>query len=95
MKTFLIIYSESNDTTQIVNRIQSIGDNINFLGNHYLVYTEDTETAQTIFDRISSGQQLTSVYVTEVSTTAQTNYWGVMNRDFWNWLATHPNTHLG
>lgn len=93
MRTFLIIYSPTNNIAELQARIRSIGDAFFFMNNHCLLSVQDDNmTAEDVFNRLGDDSQLYSIYVTTVSTTVREGYWGTMSRDFWEWLAAHPKT---
>ena len=85
MKTYFIQYNTAEDSI-LVNRIKALGSWAQFFGKSWLV--KSNLTSQQIYDQLSINHQQDSVFIIEVN---QTNYWGRMNRDLWDWLQTNRN----
>lgn len=93
MKTFLIIYSKTNNLTDLQARINSLGDVFFFMENHCLLsVVNDDTTAKDVYERLGDNSQLNSIYVTLINTMVERGYWGTMPSDFWDWLANHPSS---
>ena len=92
MKTFLIVYSPTNNITELQARIRSLGDSFFFMDNHCLLSVQDdTMTAKQVFERLEGESKLNSIFVSAISTNIERGYWGSMSRDFWDWISAHPS----
>lgn len=85
MNTILIIYDISIESDILVTRIKSLGDNYVFWENHWLVKTE--MTAKEAYERIATnGYEGKSMIVIRIDNRDEIGYWGVMNRNLWEWF---------
>ena len=92
MKTFLIIYSSTNNITELQARIRSLGNAFFFMDTHCLLSVQDNAmTAKQVYERIEGDSQLNSIFVNAINTSVDIGYWGSMSRDFWDWLKDHPS----
>ncbi|MCM1302313.1 MAG: hypothetical protein NC250_03095 [Alistipes senegalensis] len=87
MKTYLIIYAEETNNTEIlIDRIKSLGDYCRFFNNHWFVRTS-LNTAEDVYKSIIKDDLATiSVIVLNISSQPSHNYWGFMNKAVWEWL---------
>lgn len=93
MKRYLIIYKNTSSSEQVKERIKIISKNdyIGFFDNHFIIYTSIDSCKQVYEELVNGVSEPEGILVLRIEDKDDNGYWGIMAKEVWDWLDSHPN----